>query len=122
MPFKLTLMYPAGTRGKLDVANVAFALVVATTLAAVTLTLPELMVTLVRVRLPMLAVDPPKDTLALPIVTALFARKLFGNVAATLVMFALEKLLFATVTLAMLPSVRVALLIVPPVMTTALAF
>ena len=54
----------------------------------------------------------PKATEVLPIVAALFARNELGNVTATEV----------TLAFVYLPFVSVALLIVPPVITTALAF
>ena len=67
-------MYPAGTRGKLDVAKVAVDDVVDVALTTCTLTVPDGMVTLARVKLPMLVTVEPKVTVVLPIVAVLFAK------------------------------------------------
>jgi len=112
VPFRLTLINPCGISSKLDVEKVAFALVVAATVVLVTFTLPELIVTLVRVRFPTEVVVLPSVIVVLPRVAVLLAKKEFGNVTATEV----------TLAFVYLPFVSVAELIVPPVMTTALAF
>jgi len=105
-------MYPAGTSGKLDVAKVAVDDVVDVALTTCTFTVPDGIVTLARVKLPMLVTVEPRATEVLPIVAALFVKYELGNVAATDVMFALANV----------PPVCATVLIVPPVMTTALAF
>jgi len=105
-------MYPAGTSGRLDVAKVADADVVDVAFTTCTLTVPDGIVTLARVKLPMLVTVEPKVTVVLPIVAVLFAKYELGNVAATDVMFALANV----------PPESATELIVPPVITTALAF
>ena len=105
-------MYPAGTSGRLDVAKVAVDDVVDVALTTCTLTVPDGIVTLARVKLPILVTVEPKVTVVLPMVAVLFAKNELGNVTATEV----------TLAFVYLPFVSVALLIVPPVMTTALAF
>jgi len=112
VPFRLTLINPCGISSKLDVEKVAFALVVAATVVLVTFTLPELIVTLVNVTLPTEETVPPRVSVVLPRVVVLLAKKEFGNMTATEVMLA-----FVYV-----PFVSVVELIVPPVITTALAF
>jgi len=67
-------MYPAGTSGKLDVAKVAVDDVVDVELTTCTLTVPDGIVTLARVKLPMLVTVEPKVTVVLPIVDALFVK------------------------------------------------
>ena len=74
MPLRLTWMYPAGTKGKLDVANVALALVVEVRFAAWTLIEPEGIVTLLRVRLPTDVVVLPRVMVVLPKVAVLLAK------------------------------------------------
>ena len=64
------------------------------------------------VRLPMFGELAPRDTVVLPRVTELLDRKLLGNVGETEVMLALANV----------PPECATELIVPPVMTTALAF
>ena len=91
MPLRLTWIYPAGTKGKLDVANVAFAFVVDVRFAVCTFIVPEGIVTLVSVRLPTEVVMLPRVMVALPKVDVLLAKNEFGKVAATLVMFAVAK-------------------------------
>jgi len=92
VPFRLTWIYPAGTKGKLDVANVAFAVVVEVRFAACTFIVPEGIVTLLRVRLPTDVVVPPRVIVALPRVAVLLAKKELGNVTATEVTLAFAKL------------------------------
>jgi hypothetical protein len=67
-------MYPAGTSGRLDVAKVAVDDVVDVAFTTCTLTVPDGMVTLARVKLPMLVTVEPKATEVLPIVAALFVK------------------------------------------------
>ena len=82
MPFRLTLIKPCGTSNKLDVANVAFALVVAATVVLVTFTLPEPIVTLVNVTLPTEETVPPRVNVVLPRMVVLFANPPLGIVVA----------------------------------------
>jgi hypothetical protein len=73
------LIYPAGTSGKLDVANVTPTLV-ALVIDTFAVTLPLLTVTLARVRLPTELVVPPNVRVVLPSVRVLLARPLLGMV------------------------------------------
>ena len=67
-------MYPAGTSGRLDVANVADEDVVLVTFTTFAGKVPEPIVTLLSVRFPTVLVVPPKVRVALPSVTVLLAR------------------------------------------------
>jgi hypothetical protein len=105
-------MYPAGTSGRLDVAKVTVDDVVEMTLAACTLIEPDKITTFANVRFPTFDVVEPSVTVVFPNVAVLFAKYELGNVAATDVMFALANV----------PPKSATELIVPPVITTALAF
>jgi hypothetical protein len=68
VPFKSIDIYPAGTNGKLDVAKVADAPVVADMFAPAKVTFPKIVTV------------EPKVMVVLPIITLLFAKPLLGIV------------------------------------------
>ena len=82
-------MYPAGTSGRLEVANVALEVVLAVTLLTDALIVPPVIVAFCNVRLPTVVVVEPSVNVALPSVVVTLAIRLFGNFVATLLMVTL---------------------------------